>query len=105
VQDIFEELYFGRVKPFDRKPKTDQRYIKATDEIKTMYDCLKDKLSPEYHKALESFDVKYNEIAEMEALEAFKVGFSLAMRFIVSSFQQSKNVEDEERLERHGGDF
>jgi hypothetical protein len=90
MQSVLEELYHGRVCPWERCPTQSSEREKVNHRIEEEKRNLIEKLSLNECGRLESLENLYTQSSDLEQVEAFSHGFKLGVELIVSVFMDRK---------------
>ena len=97
---FLDELYYGNIRPADRKFVRNSEYDKA---LTVCYDCeteLNKKDDKETVELVNRLINSHSELMDIASLENFKIGFRMGVRMICDVFLDEsdvfKNITDEE---------
>jgi hypothetical protein len=77
MKSILEELYYGRIHPFERIVPQDPEYHSLNRKISGIRQTWREKLPAEDYRALEEFLDLYCDSSVLEACASFGYGFKL----------------------------
>jgi hypothetical protein len=79
-----ENLYYGNIEPCDTETlKRNPRYIESLHLVGEMQQEISSGMSSELKNLFEKYLTESNELSSVIAEDAFKTGFSLAMKIII----------------------
>jgi hypothetical protein len=79
-----ENLYYGNIEPCDTKTlKRNPRYIESLELVATLQQELSSAMNSEQNDLYEKYMTASNELASVITEDAFKAGFSLAMKIMM----------------------
>ncbi len=84
--DIFERLYNGSIYPAEQIRPNHPDYRQTNEEINTILEQLKDKLTIEEGERLDRLESLYLKVYQMNCVAAFSSGFRLAARLLCETF-------------------
>ncbi len=90
-QDILEQLYYGKIVPWENNNDQSPRSQELRDLIDKDIHSLSDMLSDEGRSMLERFLENRSELADLAVCGAFKDGFRLRAQFTMDTFHSSKH--------------
>ncbi len=90
MKSILNELYYGRIVPWERGiPKTPE-YKEANKDINKEKAFFKQILSEEEYKRLEVLENMYTNTSDIESADAFSYGFRLGLLIMIDVFSTEK---------------
>ena len=90
-QDILEQLYYGKIVPWENNNDQSPRSQELRDLIDKDIHSLSDMLSDEGRSMLERFLGNRSELADLAVCGTFKDGFRLRAQFTMDTFHSSKH--------------
>ena len=79
-----ENLYYGNIEPYNTETlKRNPRYIESLELVVTLQQELSSAINSEQNDLYEKYMTASNELASVITEEAFKTGFSLAMKIMM----------------------
>ena len=79
-----ENLYYGNIEPCDTETlKRNPRYIESLNLVGRMQQEISSGMTSEQKELFEKYLTASNELASVIAEDAFKTGFSLAMKIMI----------------------
>ena len=79
-----ENLYYGNIEPCDTETlKRNPRYIESLNKVGRMQQELSSEMNLELKNLFEKYLTESNELSSVIAEDAFKTGFSLAMKIMI----------------------
>jgi hypothetical protein len=90
MQSILEDLYYGRISPWERHPIQTHERCEINFKIAEEKRALIEKLSSEDIGCVQHLENLYTKSSEFEQIDAFSCGFKLGVELIVSVYIGSK---------------
>lgn len=97
-EDIIDQLYFGRIVPWERRVEKPPEIEKYSDQICEDIEYLQKLLDEVGKSVLERFLDNQSEVERFQVKESFKYGFRLGMQLAVAGLEKSTiNMESSNR--------
>lgn len=77
MENIIEELYFGKINPSERKKASDLGYTDIINRLNEEEKYLDEKLSEESYQHFQNFKKWMHQAASFDEVEAFKAGYRI----------------------------
>lgn len=88
MQNIFEELWYGKISPWTDCRKNTQRIKNLAKELSDCYDRLYSTLNNEQKKMLDEYEKCHLQLVEINEQEVFEYAFSLGVKIMIESFHR-----------------
>ena len=85
MQNIFEELWYGKISPWTDCRKNTQKTKNCKKDLSDYYDRLYSSLNDEQKKMLDEYEQCHLKIVEINEQEVFEYAFSLGVRIVIDS--------------------
>lgn len=82
---IIEDLYYGRIRPFEALNPSSPEYIAAEKRKSQREQAFITSLTPEQLSAYNDLIQAYTELTSVENVQAYTYGFQIAMRIAAES--------------------
>lgn len=90
MHSVLQDLYYGRVCPWERCPTQSGDRHEINRKIEEEKRSLIEKLSSNDGKHVQSLETLYTQSSDLEQADAFSNGFKLGVELIVSVFMDKK---------------
>lgn len=88
MQNIFEELWYGKISPWTDCRNDTKRIKSLTKEISDCYDGLCSTLNDEQKKMLDEYEKCHLQLVEINEQAIFEYAFSLGVKIIIESYHR-----------------
>ena len=85
-QDILEQLYFGRIVPWENRNDKTPEMEQCNEQVYQDVECLTQLLDEDGKKILERLMDNRSELESRQILEGFKDGFRLGVQLTAAGF-------------------
>lgn len=89
-EDIIDQLYFGRIVPWEKQAKLPPEIEKCRDQVYADIECLQKELCEHANQVLERLLDNGSEVERFLIREGFRDGFRLGMQLAVAGLDLDK---------------
>lgn len=89
-EDIIDQLYFGRIVPWEKQPEMPSEIEKCRDQAYADIECLQKELDEHANQVLERLLDNGSEVERFLIRESFRDGFRLGMQLAVAGLDLGK---------------
>lgn len=90
MQSFIDDLYYGRINPYEKKVVPEAQYVKGLEVICQNEKSVLEKLSEEDRKLFEDMLKACDELSATSDAENFKLGFKLGVRMMMECFNSEE---------------
>lgn len=97
MNSIFDDLYYGNIRPWEKAMAAEGEYNKAVLELTSVERTLLKKLNDEERTLLETLIKAQSDILEMSCREYYSEGLRLGIRLMAEAYEgKGKNFTSDE---------
>lgn len=92
MRNFIEELYYGNIRPNEKKFIRNTQYSKALETMSKIENETLNRLSDNDKKLLNNMVNASDEFSACTSVEHFKMGFALGVRLMIDCFKADDNM-------------